>query len=160
MEILSIVHPIHGIIGDVVTVLLCAVLIIPAGFVFFWAVVGAYRATFCSPDEDPPVMPEKSILQSLPLGAPRDGGNYIHNGSEYVPLHQTQAEELREWMKGREKEKQLAKMIDDDGWEWRGEEHRPHHSGMEMQITNDGPDDVEEEDEVERPDERMVLVSE
>lgn len=106
-----------------------------------------------------PVMPEKSILQSLPLGAPRDGGNYIHNGSEYVPLHQTQAEELREWMKGREKEKQLAKMIDDDGWEWRGEEHRPHHSGMEMQITNDGPDDVEEEEEIEKPDERMVFVS-
>lgn len=157
-NLITIVHPAHGIIGDILTVILCIPVAALFLFTFLWPLYSAIRDYFGGA-EQVPVMPEKSILQSLPLGAPRDGGNYIHNGSEYVPLHQTQAEELREWMKGREKEKQLAKMIDDDGWEWRGEEHRPHHSGMEMQITNDGPDDVEEEEEIEKPDERMVFVS-
>jgi hypothetical protein len=153
-NLITIVHPAHGIIGDILTVILCLAMVVPACFVLYWMAVGAYKAAFLSGDPEPPLMPVKSVLQSLPLGAPRDGGAYILEEDGWKRLsdeeHERMLAETKDYEKG---------LLNPDGWDVRIKVPEITHPSMTLEIENDGPDDVEEEDEVERPDERMVLVS-
>lgn len=145
-------HPIHSIIGDVITVILCVALLVPALYVIFWAVVGAYRAAFLPVDAEPPAI-ERNGLESVPLGAPRDGGNYIYNGTGWVRMDEEETERVRELLKLNAK----GGRLDPEGWDVRINQPDPTHPEMMLEVLNDvdgdfGPDDVEE-DEIERPDE-------
>lgn len=160
-NLITIVHPAHGIIGDILTVLLCIPVAALFLFTFLWPLYSFFRDLFGVP-EDVPVVPERDGLEALPLGAPRDGGNYIYTGHGWSRLTEEEAEEVR----GNLKFAARAKMrTESDGWEVLAPETAPiAHPGMKMEITNDedgdydGPDDVPDDDEVERPDEMEVTV--
>lgn len=158
-------HPAHSIIGDILTVILCIPVAALFLFTFLWPLYSAIRDYF-GVAEQAPVMPEKSILQSLPLGAPRGGGNYIWDGTAYVPLNEADVDAIRSIMKVAAAAKERAKQNDEEGWEVLAPETSPvAHPDRMLEITNDadgdydGPDDRPSDDEVERPDERMVFVS-
>jgi len=156
------IHPIHGFLETIITILLCIPVVVIILFAGFWAIYEPIRRAFGTPETDPVF--EKSPLAELPLGAPSDGGNYIYDGTGWVPLSQADADTIRGMMKYAAKAKERAKINDAEGWEWRGEEHRPYHPDMVMQIMNDtdgdfdGPDDIPDDDEIERPDEKTELV--
>lgn len=151
---LTIVHPIHGIIGDILTVLLC----IPVAglflFAFLWPLYVAIRDWIGVADQVP-IIPEDSLLQSLPLGAPRDGGNYVYDGKGWSRLTEEEAMEVRNNLK-------LNARRDPEGWDILAPETAPAHSEHLLEILNDsdgdfdGPDDAEDEEEVERPDELVI----
>lgn len=156
-NLITIVHPAHGIIGDILTIILCAVLIFGLLMVGYWIAQGAFRSLF-GVDEDVPdiTTEEQKALYALPIGSARDGGNNFYMDG-WRKMTQEQAAAVREYMKLKAKQEALQ---EDYGWEIRGPETQPvAHPEKKLEITN-GPDDVEEEDEVERPDERMVFVSE
>lgn len=155
-NLITIVHPAHGIIGDILTVLLCIPVCALVLFTFLWPLYSALRDWF-GVAEQIPVMPEKSAIDALPLGAPRDGGNYIYTGRGWARLSDQEAAEVRANLKYTDR----AKSQGAEGWEVLAPETEPvAHPDRLLEIVNEGPDDVEEEEEVERPDERMVFVSE
>lgn len=154
-NLITIVHPAHGIIGDILTVILCIPVAALFLFTFLWPLYSAIRDWF-GVAEQVPLMPEKSILQSLPMGAPRDGGAYILEKDGWKRLSAEEHEAILAEMKCHERE-----TLNPEGWEVLAPETEPvAHPDRLLEITNEGPDDADEEEEVERPDERMVFVSE
>lgn len=156
-NLITIVHPAHGIIGDILTVLLCIPVAALFLFTFLWPLYSFFRDWF-GVVEDVPVMPEKSALSSLPLGAPRDG-NIVYNGHGWTQMTDEEAKEVRKALKILDREK----LRTSDGWEIRALETAPvAHPDKMLEITNgeggdyEGPDDAEEEEEVERPDEMLI----
>lgn len=151
LKIKYMTHPIHEILGDTITVLLCVVLIIPAGFVLFWMIVGAYRAAFLPGEDSAPVPTEKNALDSLPLGAPRDGGNYIYTGTGWERLSDEDTERVRANLRFSARAKSAKR--DPEGWDVLSSQPDPTHPEMLLDILNDvdgdydGPDDVEEEND-------------
>lgn len=149
-------HPIHDTIGTIITVILCIALIVPALFVLYWMVKGAYKAAFLSSDPEPPIF-EKSILNTLPIGAPADGGAYVYNGIGWERMDSEEAEQIRELLKLKAK----GGRRDPEGWDMLMPQVDPTHPEMMLQILNDddddfsGPDDIPDDDEVERPDEMV-----
>lgn len=149
-NLITIVHPAHGIIGDILTVLLCIPVAALFLFTFLCPLYSAIRDWF-GVAEQVPLMPEKSILQSLPMGAPRDGGAYVYTGRGWARLSEEEAAEVRANLKYTDRE------IDPEGWEVLAPETElVAHPDRLLEITNDGPDDVEDEEEGERPDEIAV----
>jgi hypothetical protein len=156
------IHPIHGFLETIITILLC----IPAAgiilFAGFWAIYAPIRRAFGTPEPDPVF--EKSPIEALPLGAPRDGGNYVYDGSGFVHLDQADADTVRGIVKYARKAKERAARNDAEGWKVLAPETQPHHPGMHMEIMNDtdgdfdGPDDIPDDDEIERPDKSEVMV--
>jgi len=144
----------HDLIGDIITVILCIPVVTIIIFSAFWAIYEPIRAAFGKPEE---IVFEKSPLAEMPLGAPRDGGNYVREGDEWVRLDQAEMDELRRANKRAAKAR--ARKVDAQGWEVLAPETQPHHSGMHMEIMNDmdgdydGPDDRPDDDTPERPDE-------
>lgn len=145
-------HPIHAILGNIITIVLSLIL---AGFfvvIAYWVIVGFFRSLFGQQDEVPDVLTEEQKeLYALPIGAPRDGGNNFY-ADGWRKMTQEQADAVREFMKLKAKEKTLR---ESDGWEILAPETAVHHPEHSLEVMNDGPDDVEEE-EVERPDEIQV----
>lgn len=150
-NLITIVHPAHGIIGDILTVLLCIPMAALFLFTFLWPLYSAIRDWF-GVAEQVPLMPEKSAIDALPLGAPRDGGNYIYTGRGWARLNDQEAAEVRSNLKYADRE------IDPQGWEVLAPETEPvAHPDRLLEITNEGPDDMPDDDEVERPDEKQVI---
>lgn len=148
-------HPIHAIIGDILTVILCLALIVPALFVLYWMARGAYKAAFLISDPEPPLF-EKSILNTLPIGAPADGGAYTYDGHGFVRMDEEEAAEIRKLLKLKAKEGRR----DPEGWDMLMPQPDPTHPEMMLEVLNDddgdfGPDDLPDDDEVEKPDEMV-----
>ena len=153
---------IHDLIGIIITVILCIPVVGIILFAGFCAIYEPIRRAFGTPEPDP--IFEKSPIGGLPLGAPRDGGNYIYDGTGWVPMSQADADTIRGMMKYAAKAKERAARNDAEGWEVLAPETQPHHPGMHMEIMNDtdgdfdGPDDIPDDDEIERPDKSEVMV--
>lgn len=146
-------HPIHSIIGDAITVMLCVLLLAPTIYILFWAIVGAWRAAFGGAEDVPDVLTEEQkAAYALPMGSPRDDGNNFY-ADGWQKMTKEQADIVRETLGLKAKEGGR----DPDGWDILSRQPDPTHPEMMLEVLNDvdgdfGPDDVEEE-EIERPDE-------
>lgn len=150
-------HPAHQVIGDIIFFLLSTILAFGIIMVAYWVLKGAIRSLFGQQDDVPDVLTdEQKELYALPIGAPRDGGNYIYNGVGWVRMDEEEAEQIRGLLKLKAKEGRR----DPEGWDMLMSQPDPTHPEMMLEVLNDddgdfGPDDVEEE-EIERPDEIPV----
>lgn len=143
---LSVVHPIHDIIGMAIVVILSALGVIFFLFVFFWAIVGIYRRAFLPKEPEPEFV--KSQLAALPLGAPRDGGNYIYTGHGWERLTDEEAEQVRANLKYDRRLK--VQQLDEEGWDVLAPETEiMPHPDMVLEVVNDADGDFDEADEEE-----------
>jgi hypothetical protein len=152
---------IHDLVGTIITVILCipvAAIIVFAGF---WAIYEPLRRALGKPEPEPVF--EKNPLAELPIGAPRDGGNYVYDGTGWVSMSQADADTVRSILKVAAKAKERAARNDAEGWQVLAPETMPHHPGTVLEVLNDtdgdydGPDDMPDDDEIERPDEKMIV---
>lgn len=143
-------HPAHQVIGDILFFTISIILAFGIAVVSYWILQGAFRSLFGQQDEVPDVLTdEQKELYALPIGSPRDGGNNFH-ADGWRKMTQEQAEAVREILKLKAKD---GIMRETDGWEILAPETAVHHPEHSLELVNEGPDDVEDDEEVERPDE-------
>lgn len=142
-------HPIHAIIGDAITVMLCVLLLVTTIYILFWAIVGAWRAEFGGAEDVPDVLTEEQkAAYALPMGSPRDDGNNFY-ADGWQKMTKEQADIVRETLGLKAKEGGR----DPDGWDILSRRPDPTHPEMMLEVLNDpdgdydGPDDVEEEND-------------